>query len=566
VSEHTINRITNVLETQYKNAVDISDLEGRPQDQVRVHFLSRALAALCVKNYANVDVTTAGGSVTDAYHDNGIDAIYFDQKADALLLVQSKWSGNGNRPLDGDAAGTFVAGIRDLLAARFDRFNEKVNAKKAEVMEVLYAARPVRLRFITCHTASQPTPLYVRRKVEDLVEELNDPVPVARADYLDQAGVYGLITADSKPPKISLQIGLSDWGEIEKPFLAYYGRVHVREVAQWWNDHGNGLFTQNLRLFYYSSDVNEAISATLSQSRESFWYFNNGITIICDTVSRGLAGAPGRAVGVFTCEGVSIVNGAQTVGTIGSVLGSAQSDQEAWVQVRIISLERCPPEFGRLITRAANLQNAVGNREFAAIDPLQHRLATDFALDKRKYVYKSGEMDPKGDEGCSIVEATQALASANSVALAVQVKREIGAIWADTNTQPYTDVFNDKLTSSQMWRAVLIMRAVDDELQKLRGSEAPRADMVGVHMNRLILHLVFKQPGVREFRREDLTDSEVVNSARTAVVPIFGQVARYLELEHPGEYYASLCKNLSKCEKLAESYTTPSPVQGSLFG
>jgi hypothetical protein len=46
-------------------------------------------------------------------------------------------------------------------------------------------------------------------------------------------------------------------------------------------------------------------------------------------------------------------------------------------------------------------------------------LAVEFALDKRRYVYKSGEMDPKGDEGCSIVEATQALACARSVRFAV---------------------------------------------------------------------------------------------------------------------------------------------------
>ena len=563
MSEHTVARIANVLEARYRTAIDMSDVLGRPEDQTRLLFLSRALAALCIKNYANVDIAIAGSAVTDGFHDNGIDALYFDQKTDTLLLVQSKWSDAGNKPLDADAAGSFVTGIRDLLAARFERFNEKISAKKADVMEVLYAARPVRIRFIACHTASQPTPGHVTRKIDDLVAELNDPVPLSRADYLDQAGVYGLITSESKLPKISLQIGLNDWGEIEKPFLAYYGRVHVSEVSQWWNEHGNGLFTQNLRLFYFSSDVNDAISNTLAHNRESFWYFNNGITIICDSITKGLAGAPGRQVGIFSCEGVSIVNGAQTVGTIGNV-GSA-SESEAWVQVRIISLEKCPPEFGRLITRAANLQNAVGNREFAAIDPLQHKLATDFALDRRKYVYKSGELDPKGDEGCSIVEATQALACAKSVGLAVQVKREIGAIWANTELPPYTDVFTSDLTSTQMWRAVLIMRAVDEELQKLRGSDVPRADMVGIHMNRLILHLVFQQPGVREFRKGNLSEETIIRASRLATSLIFKRVATYLDVEHQGEYFASLCKNLSKCEALAQGYKTPSAKQGNLF-
>jgi len=41
------------------------------------------------------------------------------------------------------------------------------------------------------------------------------------------------------------------------------------------------------------------------------------------------------------------------------------------------------------------------------------------------------------------------------------------------------------------------MRAIDEELQKLRTSELLRADLVAIHLNRLILHLVFQDPAVR---------------------------------------------------------------------
>ena len=58
------------------------------------------------------------------------------------------------------------------------------------------------------------------------------------------------------------------------------GRVHINEIVQWWNDHRNALFTQNLRLFYPSSDVNDALSRTLQSNSDFFWYFNNGITLI----------------------------------------------------------------------------------------------------------------------------------------------------------------------------------------------------------------------------------------------------------------------------------------------
>jgi hypothetical protein len=583
MSQHTITRIANVLEAQFTDLVDMSDCGNRPAEDRRIQFLSRAVAALCIKNLANTDAATAGASVTDGFHDGGLDAIYFDHKTDTLFLVQSKWSQLGNKPLDPDGVGAFVDGIRNLLNERFERFSEKIRAKEAHVRPALYSARPVRIRLVTAHTATQPTPPFALRKLEDLVEELNDPVPIAKAEHFDQAGVYGLVTAESRPPKITLQIGLNDWGQIARPFLAYYGRVHTRDVSKWWTEHENALFSQNLRLFYFSSDVNDALRKTLETDPESFWYFNNGITIICDSITKTLAGATENKFGAFTCEGVSVVNGAQTVGTIGSVngsvgKGSGHTDPDgpaSWVQVRIISLENCPPEFARQITRAANLQNAVGNREFAAMDPRQHRLATEFALDKRTYAYKQGEADPKGNEGCSIVEATQALGCAHSSGLAVQVKREIGAVWADTEAPPYTDIFNDELSSTRVWRSVLIMRAVDDELQKLRSADYPRADMVAVHMNRIILHLVFQDPAVRAIHHDHAPESDLIAVVRGSARSTFAKVSAYLESQHPSEYLASLSKNLSKCEELAQSLLHPPQRamvdaqgldQGSLFG
>jgi hypothetical protein len=572
MSQLTLNRIRSVLEQQFAGKIDMSDYASKPEEESRHAFLSRALAALCIKQMAGVDVDTAGRAVTDGFHDGGLDAIWFEPRTDTLFLVQSKWSDSGNRPIDTEGTNAFTSGARDLLNERFERFNDNVRSKKADILTALYADRSIRIRLITIHSASQPTAPHVRRPVDDLVEELNDPVPIAAGEHLDQAGAYALITSESTPQKIRLQVGLTEWGVIEKPFLAYYGRVHLGEIAKWWKDHSTFLFAQNLRLFYYSSDVNDALKSTLASEPEYFWYFNNGITIICDSVVKGLSGSPANAVGIFTCEGVSVVNGAQTVGSIGGIVGGTPDGTDppqGWVQARIISLEKCPPDFARRLTRAANLQNAVSNREFAAMDPLQYRLATDFALDRRKYVYKSGDPEPRGDEGCSIVEATQALGCALSVNLAVQVKREIGALWASTESPPYTEIFPQNLTTARVWRCVLVMRAADEELQKLRAADLPRGDLVAVHLNRLILHLVFQDPAVRPLNHDGSLDAEIVKAARAAVRPIFEKVIEYLERVHPNDYPAPLSKNLTKCEQLATSYNKPAlpapEKQGSLF-
>lgn len=175
MSQLTLNRIRSVLEQQFADKIDMSDYAGKPEPERRLAFLSRALAALCIKQLAGVDVDTAGRAVTDGFHDGGLDAIRFEPRTDTLFLVQSKWSESGNKPIDTEGTNAFTSGVRDLLMGRFERFNEKVQSKKAEVLSALYADRPIRIRLITIHSASQATAPHVRRPVDDLVEE----VPVA---------------------------------------------------------------------------------------------------------------------------------------------------------------------------------------------------------------------------------------------------------------------------------------------------------------------------------------------------------------------------------------------------
>jgi hypothetical protein len=563
----TVNRIRGVLEREFATHIDMADWSSRPPEQVESAFLSRALAAQSIKSFAGVDPKAAASALVDGFGDGGIDAIYFDAPTDTMFLVQSKWSGGGGASFDEGVIAKFINGVKRILGADFEHFNAKVQAKAPEIREVLYSDRAVRIRLITIHTAKQPIGPHVRRAIDNFVTELNDPVVIADHVDIDQAGVYDLITAESRDPKIKLQAVLNDWGVIERPYLAYYGRVSVDQIIEWWREYRNKLFSQNLRLYYQNSTVNDALSRTLSQGPENFWYFNNGITIIADKVTKGLAGAPAHKFANFTCEGASVVNGAQTVGTIGSsadAIGSASvsaEDTPTWIQVRLISLEGCPPDFGGRITRAANLQNAVGTREFAAMDPLQHRLAVEFALDKRRYVYKSGETDPKGDEGCSILETTQALACAHSVRLAVEVKREIGSIWADTDAAPYTQVFPADLSAERVWKAVTVMRATDEAIQMLRFSPAPRADLVGTHMARIILYLVFQDSNVRLGYRSAGPFDNAATIIKTCVNDIFNRVAAYIERYHPNDYLANFSKNSVKCEALVANLNKPDEDQ-----
>jgi hypothetical protein len=549
MSTITATRIANVLEKQFQGLIDMADYDNRPT-QKEAAFRSRALAALCIKSLADVDAPTAAKAVTDGFNDGCVDALHFDQKTDTLFLVTTKWSDKGKNAIEASEAQSFVSGVRDLLTPKFERFNERIRAKEAAIRTALYAeaGQDVKIVLVLAHMAAQPISAHAKQKVDDFLQEQNEAVQCARAVYLDQAGIYNLIITESEPQKIDLSITLRHFGFVEGPVKAFYGHVEAAEVANWWSKYGDAITWRNLRQFFRKSEVNLALRSTIANEPQNFWYFNNGITIICDTAKKKIAGSTKRDIGEFLCEGVSVVNGAQTVGTIGTTKLDPNG-HDAWVQVRIIPLENCPPGFAAEITRATNFQNAVTRRDLAALDPVQHRLAMEFALDHRKYVYRSGEADPRGDAGCSIVEATTALACAHSAALTVQAKREIGELWADTGGPPYLDLFNDDLDGRAVWRAVLVLRATDDEVQRLRKSEAPRADLIGVHLKLLVLHLVFEDPEVK--RAHGVSDDDGLKSAATtAARTVFPLVAQYLKDNHAGDYLAPLSKNRKKCEAL----------------
>jgi len=195
---------------------------------------------------------------------------------------------------------------------------------------------------------------------------------------------------------------------------------------------------RNLRKFIHDSSVDAAITATLLSEPSRFWYFNNGITVLCDRIEKAPAGGASRKSGKFVFEGATVVNGAQTVGSIGRAADAdANQVADARVHTRFISLEDCPPDFATDVTRATNTQNRVERRDFVAIDHEQERLRTDLQLEQGKiYAIKTGEPDPPPIHGCTVVDATIALACAHSPDLAVQAKREIGRLWEDVAKPP----------------------------------------------------------------------------------------------------------------------------------
>lgn len=551
-----VGHIKSALQNRFHNLIDLSDVSQLPQDQGGNFFLTRSLAAYALSQVAQIDDTLAASAVCDGSGDNGIDAFHFDGTDRIAYIVQSKWIHSGNGSLEVGEIQKFVQGCKDLLEARFDRFTGRLRKREAEVMSVLEDSL-AKFVLVIAYPGLQSLSDAAKRPLEDLLADLNDLTDLVTL-ILRQAELHAAISKQALGESVTLEIMLHEYGQTKEPYAAYYGQVDVVDISNW-AKFGQSLYRLNLRKFKGSTDVNEGITETLRSAPEKFWYFNNGITILCSHLGRKPMGGTRRTSGVFVCEGASVVNGAQTVGSITAAF-SAYPDQiqSARVLVRLISLEHCPPGFATELTRAANTQNRIEKKDFAALDPQQERLKTDLWLEvQREYAYKTGDTMPAPDQGCTLDDAAVALACAHSdTSLSVLAKREVSRLYDDIETPPYTVLFNASTTALRLWRSVQISRLVDsilkDEQRKREGKER----LITVHGNRFILHVVFRRVETSDFDDPALEFDKVKQSVSLLTPAVLTQVTKIALTHFPTAYPSNLFKNASKCKELAMKVNT----------
>ncbi|PSM46655.1 abortive phage infection protein, partial [Chroococcidiopsis sp. CCALA 051] len=465
-----LRQVKNQLTRTLTQLIDLSDMSNKSQDDREKIRLSRSYAAYSLISLASVETNIALDAIVDGYKDNGIDAIFYDEDENILWLAQAKWINSGKGEPDTGEVNKFVRGIRHLIDLEFSRFNEKINNKKTQIERALDNPN-LKIKIILAYSGTQ---LGSDNKtlIQEFIEENNVVSELCFFEIFSLTEAHQALSK-SLTQSIDKDFTLIHWGQNEEPYQTIYGQISAEDLANLWQEHQEKLFSKNIRSFIGLSDVNEGIQDTLSNSPESFLYFNNGITVLCDKIQKLPRGGADKSVATFRCEKISIVNGAQTVGTIGNCYDrNSEQVRKAKVFIKLISLENCPSDFALRVTKATNTQNKVENRDFISLDPFQDQLKVEFALDGIDYHYKrSSHTYQLDDKNCTVEEAAIALAcGSEEIRYALMAKDKIGKLWEDVNKPPYTDLFNDRVKAQQIWRMIRISRALDTKLSELSSS------------------------------------------------------------------------------------------------
>lgn len=150
------------------------------------------------------------------------------------------------------------------------------------------------------------------------------------------------------------------------------------------------IFDKNIREFLGKTGVNKKIYETLldKEDRKNFFYYNNGVTIVCDKMGKIINQASDYNMNAyFEISNPQIVNGCQTVNSIYEALKNVDPSElqkefkDTFVMLKILEINRedsTEDILYRDIVKYNNSQNAIDEKTFVANTDAFVRLQKEF--------------------------------------------------------------------------------------------------------------------------------------------------------------------------------------------
>ncbi len=468
-----ISRLKTLLENQIFEYLDIEAIKTEKSkisdEELENIKLTQSYLLFALKNITGLDYSELSNCIVDNFKDNGLDAILYSHISNTLYICQSKFNKKGNCSFDKGETFKFLEGINDLLSLNFSKFNSKINSIKSDI-EYAINSPNIKIEVILVHSGNKLSD-EIGKLIKDKIEALNDTDEVIFFEEYNLVKAYNNLKESVNGEPINVDIDLFNWGINEEPFKAYYGIINCGSIAELAENNPKRLFSKNLRSFIGVNSINYEIVKSIINTPEHFFYLNNGIVLLCKEIKKSPYNSGKRDIGKFQLLDVSIINGAQTVGSIKHAF-SKQPDKvnNANVFVKIISLENTPKDFDKHITITSNTQNRIEKRDFISLDDQQNRLINEFFLGNLIYHVKRDDLnETKDDNNYYFEEATISLAGfQDNLDFSTYAKREIGKLWED---EYYNVLFNDKLNINFLVNIIKVYREIEKYIKSLGDSD-----------------------------------------------------------------------------------------------
>lgn len=326
---------------------------------------SNAFIHWYLKNHLFLEEQEIGEAIIDGFGDNGIDAILLNEEEKELIVMQFKFpkdiNGINSEISQGDILKTFN-GFNLLIDKttnqesniQFNQFKERINDMDIFSFKIFFVSFN---KGIDAIANKELVENFARNFKKDYGSELQIKIH-------DKSIISNIYEKMNRKNDLEITLSykqLASAYDIDSMNIkSYVGLVNGRSLISSIENSIETIFDENIRLYEGKTSVNNSIKATASNPKESemFYFYNNGVTVICDKVNN----SPNKLS--VSLKGVSIVNGCQTVTSLYDLYTQNKLENGVDILTRIIEISDYNERMK--ITEYLNSQNPIKDSYFIA--------------------------------------------------------------------------------------------------------------------------------------------------------------------------------------------------------
>lgn len=502
---------------------------GRKLDEERLR--SAAFTLLCVQAVLDIEFDEALELMTEGGGDGGIDALHVGDIQDGeftVSLFQSKY----RRKLDGESnfEENAIVKMINSVGSIFDpgkniALHPQLLARVEDIRSLVRDGNIPTVRVFLCNNGKTWTD-DAGKRIE--AAGFGKQVTWTHVNHDTLIDLFQSL----KPVNATMHLTGKAVVEDFNFRRVLIGRVPVQTIHALFEAHGERLLERNIRRYLglHKNRVNEGIRDTLldPEQRPNFYFYNNGITLICTKFRHSALQQENYAVQI---EDLQVINGGQTCMTIRETLKDHPDGYEgACVLLRLYELSDEDENLVHEITYATNSQNPVDLRDLRSNDPAQRKL--EQAVQGLGYEYRR-----KRDASSASPGSIPVSVAAEAILAIWRRKPHVAKFRGrELFGKHYEEIFTSRLNAAQLILAVLIFRYVDGERRKRSADkDAPRYLPYATHFLAMIFgELLLEANGLKDIHALDHRN--------------FAQVKQYFEGKRD-ELYANSMNDLETALK-----------------
>lgn len=423
---------------------------------------SVAFVVLCVKTLLDLTDDEAIEALTEGGRDFGVDALDVSPVVSGeftVTMFQGKYNHEnleGVKLLPEDALIKAVQAVRALFDPKVHvDLNPRLAVRIAEVRSLIEDGNIPRVRFVLCNNGQA----WKKPEAQGIIDREGFPDRV-RFEHVNHDRLITLLQA-TEPVQETLQFAGAAIVEDLNYARVFVGKVPVSELARLMNKYGDRLLDRNIRRYLGAANpVNKEIADTLRSPdrRSNFYFYNNGVTLICDRFDFNGLQKENHKVQV---DALQIINGAQTSKTIEAALAdlpdATHGFDQVHVLVRLYQMRASDPAFVQTITYAINSQSPVDFRDLRSNDERQKAL--ELSMTALGFNYRRQRSnDPFKSE-----DITTSTAAVSVLAVWRRHPQQAKFLTTEHFNKLYGEIFTPTLNAAQVVAAVLLYRIAENK-------------------------------------------------------------------------------------------------------